>query len=556
LQGWASRQVKLFLDQANCLLLGDGFMKKFFTHQRLSTAEAVAPLMLTWLASCWAIFFSRFSFYSVVLASVVVMMTFIIARVLRHAPYGRVPGLRVGTIFFAVILSALLFLYPQAGFRVLFIGFMPSVCMLFVWMLVVSLYCFWTPLASVEHQALFVYMLIVLAGLATVDCIWSTGYAAIALQHPAPERFPYTFEIWDRLPFSAHGFLTFDTRWHTYESHRAYTGYPQIFTFVHYLALKTVKAFSGISYARGIRLTQFLYAILFSFLFPFFSLLWTSEKQRKSFCAVLILVFSSVLFVCIPDMWAGMGKYDGDNAFPLFALFHIGVISLLWGRWYISMWWIILWALLYAFMIPLGACLSAVVIVLCASAGNVQARKLAITALTLLVCGLLVFYIPALVGRVIGFDLAGSPWIYRSGLDGSDVYFQNVYQAVFEPMNHTELRPYTLFKTGWVVLGVLLLFAKRYGDNNGTCFTALVAMVGVYFINALLLPQSVSGHPHLYDIIFIMPVFACIPVMLFDDPLNSPRAKVLVPLFFFGSLGIIQHNFTMIMRFVGKHFLN
>jgi hypothetical protein len=93
-------------------------MDKVFTPKRLSTAEAVAPLILTWLASCWAIFTPRFSFYSVVLAAVLLMMTWIIARVLRHAPYGSVPGLRVGTVLFAVILFALLYFYPQAGFRV------------------------------------------------------------------------------------------------------------------------------------------------------------------------------------------------------------------------------------------------------------------------------------------------------------------------------------------------------------------------------------------------------------------------------------------------------
>ena len=530
-------------------------MDKVFTSKRLSTAEAVAPLIVTWLASCWALFAPRFSFYSVILASVLLMMSWIIAIVLRHSPYGSAPGLRVGTVLFAVILFALLYLYPHSGFRVLFIYFMPSVFMIVVWMLVLSLYCFWPPLMSPGHQGLFVYMLIVLAGLATVACIWSTGYTAIALQHPAPERFPYTFEIWDRLHFSAHGFFLFDMRWQQFESKSFYDGYSQLFAFLHYLALKIVKAFSGISYARGIRLTPFIYGLVFSFLFPLFSLMWTSAKQRKSFSVILILVLSTVLFVSIPDMWTGMGRYDADNAFPLYALFHIGIVSLLWGCWQIPIRWIIIWILIYASMLPLEAVLSAFVIVLCSIAGKRRAKNLAIAAIALMAFGAISYCAPVLVGKVLGLSVKGSSVMLRSGLDGVDVNFYNVYQAVFAPMAQIELRPYSLFGVAWYVLAILLWVTKWYSENQGIGFTAVCAMTGIYFINAILFPQSVSVHPYLYDIILVLPIFAAIPVVLSYDPLHNPNMKVLVPLFLLGALGIVQHNITMIMRFVGKHFL-
>ena len=531
-------------------------MNKVFMRKRLSTVETLAPLLLTWLASCRVIFTPGFSFYSALLASVVLMMTWSIARVVRHSPYGSVPGLRIGTIIFAVMLAALLCLYPHEGVRVVFIELMPSVLMIFIWMLVVGLYCFWPSLMADEHQGLFVYVLLVLAGLIAVDCVWSTGYAAAALQHPAPERFPCTFEIWDRLPFSAHGFLTFDARGQLFETKRAYVGYSQLFPFVHYLAFKIFRAFSGISYARGIRLTPFLYGIVFSFLFPLFSLMWTSAKQRKSFRVVLILVTAMVIFICIPDMWIALGWRDADNEYPLTALFHIGIVSLLWGCWRIPVRWIILWSLLYACMAPIGACLSAVVIVLCAFAGNRELKNLAVPAILFVLFGMGSYFSPVLVGKLTGFSASGSPWIWRSGLDGSDQYFKHIFQAVFKPQMQFELRPYGMFWIAWGLLAMLFWSTKRYMDNLGIGFTAVCALTGFYFINAILFPQSASIHPYLYDIMFIMPVVACIPVVLSLDILDKPRIKVMLPLFFMGALWLVQHNFTMIARFVAKHFFS
>jgi hypothetical protein len=111
---------------------------------------------------------------------------------------------------------------------------------------------------------------------------------------------------------------------------------------------------------------------------------------------------------------------------------------------------------------------------------------------------------PYLMLRLGGFHSIGSSFLFRSGLDGSTVYFTSMLQAVLSPADENG-RAWALLPiptAAALVTGGMLAFSRPLAERM--LRQLLVCLTPTLFW-IVLFPQAVSIHPYYFDFGLIFP---------------------------------------------------
>lgn len=394
------------------------------------------------------------------------------------------------------------------------------------------------------------YCAAAMIGLSVCLIVWHLGGQQYAVTHPAGERFPYTFKIWDTQPIYKHFFLGFDARWAQF-GQATYHGYTSVYMMFFYIALKIINAFTGLDYAASVRFSSFIYGIQFSLVIPAVFLYVFPSSFSKRFQYLALLMVSVVLLVSIPDLWLGTLTYDGDNLFPISALFHITIVALLFrigptsSKAEKSILYSIL--VLHALFTPLPAAFFAVGYIFYAL--SEQDRFYLRSAIFLLLISIAVYGAQGLVARIAGFSYSGSSFLFRSGLDGSVAYFTNMYNSFFNPGFQTAVRgaSFVLIGAGaWLMTFVVQFFV----DKSTRTYLPATLLFAPFLLSLGMFPQAHAIHPYLYDLYASILGLGSLLMMLFAVQSNPGHTvQRWLGTFMTLSIAILMYDFTQIIRF-------
>ncbi|HEX9373822.1 MAG TPA: hypothetical protein VF897_22615, partial [Roseiflexaceae bacterium] len=126
----------------------------------------------------------------------------------------------------------------------------------------------------------------------------------------------------------------------------------------------------------------------------------------------------------------------------------------------------------------------------------------------------------------LGAKLAGSSFLYRSGLDGDaalygdhlDIAYGRDIVRAHRPGNHQYLFRWTWLFLAGAAAALATLAAYVRGRAPRIAVVALVALIGTYLLYAAVFSQAVAMHPYLYDALLATPLilalFAFVPALL------------------------------------------
>lgn len=341
-------------------------------------------------------------------------------------------------------------------------------------------------------------------GFCAITLVWEFSGPTWLMNYPAGHRFPYSYSIWESLPFREHGYLIFDSRWKPIESGSAYHGYSHLYTFFYYIPVKLINMVFDIPYSYAIRISPYYTASIIAIIFPLCISMFLLKKDKPiSLLDYLFLNVASFSFLLIPDLWTGYLVYDADNGFPLLSILYILLVSVLFGNHQYSLKQIIVFCMLFVLFLPTGGTLFALPLLVLAISCKAKNYNLFWAGLTLFFGGIIHYFAKKVYTSILGLSISGSGLWYRSGLDGDSTYFTNALTAILTPCCQADLRPYS-FVFPALILGVvaigITLFNKtdEYTKSKISRTTFLLIAAGLF--SAIFFPQSVSIHPYLYDI--------------------------------------------------------
>jgi len=128
--------------------------------------------------------------------------------------------------------------------------------------------------------------------------------------------------------------------------------------------------------------------------------------------------------------------------------------------------------------------------------------------------------------RSNGVTLAGSGFLYRSGLDGDAMFYGDPLDIAFGREllraqrggnNQVLFRWETLFFAGAAAILVMLAASLR-GRAPRIVIVILVTLIGTYLLHAAVFSQLVALHPYLFDVLLLTPLvlalFVCLPALV------------------------------------------
>lgn len=114
--------------------------------------------------------------------------------------------------------------------------------------------------------------------------------------------------------------------------------------------------------------------------------------------------------------------------------------------------------------------------------------------------------VPFLITAAFFEHTSASGFLFRTGLDGSTTYFQGHWQAAFDPFSHMR----SIERALSIKLAVLAIIMAVAWLRFRVAFFDEAKILGIallpYVSHWIVFPQSISIHPYLYDLMFLIPV--------------------------------------------------
>jgi hypothetical protein len=320
----------------------------------------------------------------------------------------------------------------------------------------------------------------------------------------------WSFDIWETHAATEHLFLI----WYNPEQfarHQVYTNHLHPYLFSLYGLTKLGQLVTGFPMYVGRNLTPF--AIITLGLTAVVAVVGRAVTAPRTgttrYHATLFLALG--VFLTNWQYWVALYTINFDNVFPIIAFLAVIVWACAQPRvsrdnaaivvgsaiLFAALGWIYTPLIVLAIIVYFGR----------DAMRTVEAKRVLIgTVVAALVLGTSVYALPRLLAALKGYTLESSSFMFRSGLDGDAQYFQNVAQAVFEPLIAT-------WRTRWGVAAACLplLLCVWWGPWRGRIgrrrlLGPLVFVTSPYVFSAAIFPQSVSIHPYLYDHLFVQPI--------------------------------------------------
>ncbi|HEY2433340.1 MAG TPA: hypothetical protein VGI12_11765 [Vicinamibacterales bacterium] len=331
------------------------------------------------------------------------------------------------------------------------------------------------------------------------------------------------FSIWETHPVSEHLFLGWRT-FQSLEEHHPYANHVHPYLFAMYGWALLVRAAAGVPLFVATNTVPVLYmAVLVA---AVFTLIRRARLVGDTPAPLqLAALFTACgLVVTTYRFWNDLLRYSSDNPYPLLAgvlifvaagliepvnrrMVLAGTIALVaLSPVHTPM---VITALACLFWFRSGATRQG------AGGGSLVVRAAGLA----LVTGAVAYMLPWLLIRWHGYTPVGSPFLFRSGLDGDTRYFTNMIQAVVSPCaNCCWGRPTTdlLFPAFVPLVAFAALRGTRAWRSSIDLSRILLFLLAPYLFSLVLFPQSISIHPYMYDHMLILPLTLAGIVLMFE----------------------------------------
>jgi hypothetical protein len=318
---------------------------------------------------------------------------------------------------------------------------------------------------------------------------------------PEGGHLSYTFDGWAEYPVSRHLFLAASAP-DDYARGRVYVSITYPFLFFNFLFLAPFHFLLGLPYNVAHNFLPYFYVFCLTLLVIIATkrqLLAISEKNR--FLLWLLVFLSIGITITDPLPWTSSFNTARDNPhilaagsfcylsiwvfynrIPKKALLVVGIFLALWAAMYVPAW--ILAGIFFQRTLTLDRKWILQVVAVCALTG-------------------LNIALPGIVSRLAGIGPAGSSFLFRSGLDGSQVYMTNIFQAVYAPTDprHWPTAFYVLFTA---LLAVCFHYFFSHKRKYHPLRQALFLLIP-YATVSIFLPQLTSIHPYITDLFLFVP---------------------------------------------------
>ena len=321
---------------------------------------------------------------------------------------------------------------------------------------------------------------------------------------PLPERLRNkTFPIWDHQPMTKHGFLVFYEA-EDFENKKAYTGYTPFYLIGMYCLYKLELASNKLPMrivAPSIAMLLCLYVIFYAII--------SRKAVSLNRTQGTLLILSVLAFLTMPVFWISLGKANVDNVFIFMLPLYIWVASLVsnakipFSKLCIGLALICLIAPTYGFLLSIFL----ITWELTEKERNTSVLKISIVTLAI---SFLLFLVPHVVAKFLGFTSVSSSWGFRSGLDGDISYFSNAFCAIYSPYK-TRSVSYIIWPLCLLLTQLLFIYQSEQIISNDNLLNARLfdskkffsIIFSGYVLTVLFWPQAVSIHPYLYDILLL-----------------------------------------------------
>lgn len=340
----------------------------------------------------------------------------------------------------------------------------------------------------------------------------------------------FTFNWWENSKINTHLFLG------NYQKDEllngtVYTTYTYPYYFVNYILLSPIHHLFNISYEKAQNILPFINVAFF--LYVLFKIKKVEIKDSLSAknifkTAWLFLIVGILITNSLP--WVSMLRYNQDN-FHMFIAIVFCILSvycineqqqLRKDR---------------AFLIAgiIIGCLTPIYFpawLLCYiyAEDELKVRKKMATNVLLVICVHIFNYtLPLLAASSLNLKSSASGYLYRSGLDGSNQYFDTILTALYRPFSEQHTTSSSILIFSVIAMGFLLKNHKK------TIFKQFTFLLIPFFTVLILFPQFSSIHMYFIEFLIVIPsVFMLVYWLFTSNSISniSPKKYTLMLLFF------------------------
>lgn len=324
------------------------------------------------------------------------------------------------------------------------------------------------------------------------------GYATL---RPGDGLLSRTFEGWGHYPISIHLFLgQFEPE--DFAKGTLYASYTYPFMLVNFLLVAPIHFLAGLPYNVAANFLPHIYMLCLTIVFFVVTRHEISEVFATSRYFLWVVAFLSIgITITDPLPWLHSLRYATDDfhilstasfcylsvyAFrgtvPRKPLLFIGIFLALWSPTYVPAW--ILAGVFFNRSLTVE-------------------RKWVLQVIGVSALAAFSLALPTMLCRWFGLTAGGSPFLYRSGLDGSTQYVRSIFQAIYAPADPRHW-PILFYPLMTLSIGLAFQYLFR-GEPSFHPLRQAFFLLIPYATMAILLPQFTGIHPYATDQILAIP---------------------------------------------------
>ena len=310
-----------------------------------------------------------------------------------------------------------------------------------------------------------------------------------------PTRLDVTLSLWLHEPPGEHWFMFFLSQEHAI-NRVPYANMPYLYSFFYaaYHLVINLLTFNRWPFATTYILTMgAMFASSWYILRPIIA----QFSVRSCF---LVLGLAAGTIVTSPYVTGYLLQFNHDTSFAFNAIAATVLAVAIWrddGRKGAAVWVALIYCCISGWLglVTIGVCF-------------VARRRLHLGGVfwgALFAVNILNTLFPHLVAQLVFGETSASGLLFRTGFDGATDYFTDHWQALLAPYRPRSLERELSIK--FLVLCVLSATALwRFRVNLSRETTAIGVALLTYLSHWIAFPQSISIHPYLYDMLFLIPL--------------------------------------------------
>lgn len=142
-------------------------------------------------------------------------------------------------------------------------------------------------------------------------------------------------------------------------------------------------------------------------------------------------------------------------------------------------------------------------------------KKMMVNILIVILSHSINYILPLAASKYLGLRSSASGYLYRSGLDGSNKYFDSILSVFYSPKSEQHTTSTILLIISVFILG------KKLKNNSKFYFNQLIFLSIPVLITVLLFPQFSSIHMYFIEFLIVVPCVFMICYWLIDSKLIS-----------------------------------